>query len=446
MNKIKIFGFVIFATLVSFLASCVSDSEDRMLSSKVKFSISNAVENSTRAATYGAEVDTVALDREKAIDNIYAVVYKDLQWQRTEQAILDASSNTWTVELYESGAYDMYLVANVDADLLGKLQTASLVVSPDGLNEVIATKDPGADDTATSLLMTSDRKNVVTKANDANGTDVGTIELTRAMARIDIDGTNVPGFVIREVTFKNRYNSTYFARGTTNAADMASLGKSDVDYDVSALASDKCEATLYGYENLYDGTDAAQTTVVVVKGSFNGVEMEHEVSFDNIPLRRNHLYYVYILPEGKPDTYNGLAHAIRVKDWETGETLEWKGDDNLTNREAPTFVVNATGATYSPSATNPTAVTLIDNNAINIDVTVTSKSTSAKLLCTDHFEDVVISEAAAEYTLAGETIQKFTIHLDANPLGAGNRTFTFAVENAFKGSDRKVFTVTQPDI
>lgn len=448
MNRLKIFSFAIFSVLAVCLISCKSDSEVSQIStSKVKFTIGGCALNSgTRAANYGAEHDTIALDREKAIDNLYAVVYKDLQWQRTEQAVLDATSSKWSVELYESGSYDIYLVANSDNALLTKLTNAVDVATPDKLNEVIATKNPGADDQATNLLMTSARKNVVTKANDANGTDVGTIELTRAMARIDVDATNIDNFIINKVTFKNRYSSTYFARGTTNSTDMASLTKSDVVYDVSATASDICEATLYGYENLFDDTDDEKTTVLVVEGSFNGIDVIHEVVFENIPLQRNHLYYVYLIPEDKPNQYSEVNHVIKVKDWETGETLEWSGADKITNREAPTFVVAATGATFTPSSTDPTAVTLIDNQAINITVTVTSKSTSAKLLCTDKFDEVIISEADAQYTLAGETVQTFTIHLDENPLGSGNRMFTFAVENALKGSDRKVFTVTQPDI
>ena len=79
-------------------------------------------------------------------------------------------------------------------------------------------------------------------------------------------------------------------------------------------------------------------------GDRQGITVSHEIDFGTMQIKRNYLYKVRIaLEDPAGDTYGTVTHAINVKDWTSGVTLAWAGDENLYNNlAAANFTVSGT--------------------------------------------------------------------------------------------------------
>lgn len=420
----------------------------------------------TRATTDGKVVEHPAMDREKKITGkLVAVTYRDNRIYNTYEADPVASGDDagkYKIDFALGGSYDMYLFANPGTDLRATMLDTAKISTPEKLFAQIETRDPGADNTATDFFMTSAKVAVIINAGSATGTDLGVIDLTRAVSRIDIDASKVDGFLIESVTFKNRYKTSLVARTTVGTGmGISGLVKEDKVYDLTVddgnggkVGVPKDTARIYGFENLVTAdTYEGGTTVLNIKAKFDGIEIDRDVVFENIPLQRNYLYKVILQPKDPVDEFKELQWTFQVVDWSTGEVLQMKGDD-LVNRDKPDFKVTAqdgltiTGA--NGEGNNPTDLYCSTHAARDIEVVVDgSSSTTSKLICTDPIEGYAgtpytITQEKKEFLSNGHTKITYKIHLDENTMKTSDRLFHFAVENGLKASDKHNFTVHQP--
>ncbi len=261
------------------LASCSVDKPDNYgmpaKGTQVQFKLSGG--KTTRAVANAA-----GFAREKAISNsnIYAVSFKSNGTYHGTHAVSESAS-VFSFDIQDPGAYYIYVVANTTIENFATKEYANEAAF---LADVEAT-DPGANLAAsTNFLMLSRR--TLADVDAENVTDLGTIELVRAAARIDIDASAVAGLAITKVTVKNRYTSTKLARvGVDN--DMNALtkettakqyvrGSGDGEVDAAdgttALVNDtQWQGVIYSYENLTWSEDQDAITVVEITHTYGGV-------------------------------------------------------------------------------------------------------------------------------------------------------------------------------
>lgn len=465
MRKIY-FVFALPLVMLFLLASCTSEREGteakRGEDYSVRLNITNGVKNQTRAsATLGeARGDTTAFDREKNIDNLWAVVFKKQKDGTTYEfyktfKVTEKDGDDYKFDMENGGLYYMYVVANTSHNL----QTTTGISVPEDLFQLIENssglKDPGADCQANKFLMVSKQIQVDIDGFAENNISV---ELTRAAARIDVDASRLSGFNITSVEFKNRYKTSYIARGT-KGTDMtdASLVKETKTYTASALTSvstntadvvdgvstdgDIWRGILYGYENLLTSSDPDETTVLTIHADYNGRTITRDVVFDNIPLERNHLYNIDLIPLEKPTTYAGVSYTIKVRDWETGKDLEWIGD-SLTKSKVPDFQVSGTGvSSYGGiNKKNPTNVVALTGER-DVILTVTGNVTGATLSCADLTSDkgYIVKESVSN-DKSGNIVQTFRIHLESGALDGVN--LNFVLSNALDATQKREFVIS----
>ena len=198
-------------------------------------------------------------------------------------------------------------------------------------------------------------------------------------------------------------------------------------------------------------------------GDRQGITVSHEIDFGTMQIKRNYLYKVRIaLEDPAGDTYGKVTHAINVKDWTSGVTLAWAGDENLyNNSQAASFVI-----------TN--AMKITDDDAVSqrfcikrYDATMSSKfyveSTSTKsglsLTCPATALPATAAEIAANseagdyqckitpmestYYENGQFTQKWEVTVRMSALSNGN-VLNFYIRNALNAEQSLRFEVTNP--
>ena len=214
-------------------------------------------------------------------------------------------------------------------------------------------------------------------------------------------------------------------------------------------------------------TNDGKQTKLIVEGTYtsgdrNGITVSHEIDFGTMQIKRNYLYKVRIaLEDPAGDTYGKVTHAINVKDWTSGVTLAWAGDENLYNSTgAANFTVTGTaGKLRDADGDNPERHLVLPYNAEkSATFYVTSTSTKSGLSLTCPATAVAATEEEGggyqctitpqenTYNENGEFIQKWQVTIRESALLPVNTTLTFTLRNALNSAFSTSFEVTGIDI
>lgn len=339
------------------LWSCSSDLQTANSSAshgkghKVSLTIGSNAKTRTAAPT-----SLGGFDREKAIDGnkLYAVVF-DQQGKFFETIkITDYNSGdgTCSFTLSDAGVYYGYIIANTSK---GTALTGLTVgtSTEDDLFNIIEDTDPGTNLAAsTNFLMTS-KRTLLDVDGDAD-TALGTVTLTRAVARIDIDVTAVDGLAITEVKVENRYKKSLTIRGNSPAdatltaatpTDTKTYTRGTSSGQVAALSDgtglvndQQWQGVIYGYENINTNT------IVTITHTLNGVASQTIVDFADAnsgagqALKRNNIYTVKLTSEVLTPTLQNIVSTITVVDWDNSVNLAYT---DLTDHEKPDYIVTS---------------------------------------------------------------------------------------------------------
>lgn len=271
---------------------------------------------------------TPALERERKIVDLYAVVYKTSSGIHYKTIkCTDKGSGQFEFDNEKSGEFYFFLVANPDTDLAAKLMAGP--TTPEDLGMLVATQTPGEDKNATNFLMTSERQNVIVKSKES--TNIGTIKLVRVAARFDIYNT-IDGLEIQKVTFgKRRIQSHLFAQ--VGKMDGLTATENEKVYEGSLFENNTLAATIYGYE-----TDVRNETFFTIEATYKGKQLKPEtVRLENFVIKRNHLYNIILQdvggehdPADEGKKFGQFQYTVKVVDWNDSEKgLNYSEDDVL---------------------------------------------------------------------------------------------------------------------
>lgn len=464
------------------LWSCSSDLQTANSSAshgkghKVSLTIGSNAKTRTAAPT-----SLGGFDREKAIDGdkLYAVVF-DQQGKFFETIkITDYNSGdgTCSFTLSDAGVYYGYIIANTSKGTALTGLTAGTSTEDDLFN-IIEDTDPGTNLAAsTNFLMTS-KRTLLDVDGDAD-TALGTVTLTRAVARIDIDVTAVDGLAITEVKVENRYKKSLIIRG--NNPDDTSLGAAtptdtktytrgtsagqvDALSDGTGLVNDQqWQGVIYGYENINTNT------VVTITHTLNGVASQTIVDFDDAnsgagqAIKRNNIYTVKLTNEALTPTLQDINYAITVVDWDNSVNLAYT---DLTDHEKPDYKVTSNhvtsdytddvnelnpGKVIAKKTDSPTEITLqiTSHGKVASEVSFVDKNGSAYDFLGDAVGGVIEQVGATTYGADGSIIQNYKITIPQTIVTSlnGGDYFTFKVHNVFDdtATGSRSFRVTPLD-
>lgn len=326
----RIIKYIPVLLLIPFLfASCAGDKirpqKDSGKPGIVHFSLASSLRASGKE---GRVLPTPALDRERNIDKLYAVVFRTssgLHYKTIACTKTASGSDTYEFDNEKSGDFYFFLVANPDATLEAALKAGP--TTPTDLGKLIATQTPGEDAQANNFLMTSERVNVAVKSKQST-TIPDPIKLVRLAARFDFYN-KIEGLVIDKITFGKRYTSSHLFAQVNQMDGLTST--TDKVYEGTLFENGALKATIYGYE-----TDIRNETFFTIEATYKGVKLKPEyVRLENFVIKRNHLYNIILHELGgavNPDddphhTFGKLKYEIKVADWEEMGSVGISEDD-----------------------------------------------------------------------------------------------------------------------
>lgn len=289
--------------------------------------VSFAIETALRAVGDESTTrPTPALEREKKITDLYAVIYRTSSGIHYKTVKCDdKGEGKYEFDNGKSGDFYFFLIANPDQDLLAKLQAGP--TTPDDLGMLVAKQTPGEGSSADHFLMTSDRVNV--KVLSKQETAAGVIPMTRVAARFDIYNA-IEGLTITKVTFgARRVESHLFAQ----VGKMEGLKiTTDKTYEGTLFQDNVLKATIYSYE-----TDIRSEAFFTIEATYKGKELKPEtVRLENFAIKRNHLYNIILHdvggafePGDEDKKFGNFAFSLRIADWNEDETLAYDEDNIL---------------------------------------------------------------------------------------------------------------------
>ena len=404
----------------------------------VQFTLSDGVSSLTRATN--DTVTTPALEREKAVRNLYAVVFNasDSTFYETFIAHKKDSLGTYGYDMLQPGEYLMYLVANPADSLAARLERG--VPKADSLSRMLIEQAPGNDNEATDFLMTAEGRSFKTGVDSI--ANVGTIKMVRAAARFDFYN-RVPLLRLTRITFNNRYTT---ARLSTPLSTSAQAKENRGYYFFSDSTGHDIIATMYGYENL----DAPATTSFTVEGFYNGVAIKpYTIQFPaDKQIRRNMLYSIVLSPKEDVDSvdvnnlFGSLEYDIVVNDWSEGADFNWIGE-NLFDRTIPNFYVSGTDIhANSKNYCNPTKVYVETTTAKEIILDVESPSTSSIVrFYGKNKYGYEIVDTFKPTDRDGKMHQKFVLKIPDICHANDTTLMNFMVCNKLDKTQRRIFTV-----
>lgn len=448
------------------LWSCSSDLQTANSSAshgkghKVSLTIGSNAKTRTAAPT-----NLGGFDREKAIDGnkLYAVVF-DQQGKFFETIqITDYNSGdgTCSFTLSDAGVYYGYIIANTSKGTALTGLTAGTSTEDDLFN-IIEDTDPGTNLAAsTNFLMTS-KRTLLDVDGDAD-TALGTVTLTRAVARIDIDVTAVDGLAITEVKVENRYKKSLIIRGnnpddtslgTATPTDTktytrgTSAGQVNALSDGTGLVNDQqWQGVIYGYENINTNT------VVTITHTLNGVASQTIVDFADAnsgtgqAIKRNNIYTVKLTNEVLSPTLSNIVSTITVVDWDNSVNLAYT---DLTDHEKPDYKVTSNHSAFdytdNVNMLNPgrviakksdalTEITLqiTSHGKVASEVSFVDKNGAAFDFLGDAVGGTIEQDGATTYGSDGSIIQNYVITIPQAIVTDLELTdyFTFKVHNVF---------------
>jgi len=201
--------------------------------------------------------------------------------------------------------------------------------------------------------------------------------------------------------------------------------------------------------------------VLTVEGTYTsgdreGITVSHEIDFGTMQIKRNYLYKVRIaLEDPAGNTYGKVTHAINVKDWTSGVTLAWAGDENLYNKNAAAnFTVTGTAGKLRDADADNLERHFVNpfNAEKSATFYVTSTSTKSGLSLTCPATAVAataeegggyqctITPQANTYNENGEFTQKWAVTIRESALPVGT-ILTFTLQNALNSALSASFEV-----
>ena len=209
----------------------------------------------------------------------------------------------------------------------------------------------------------------------------------------------------------------------------------------------------------YD-TSAGNQTVLTVEGTYTsgdreGITVSHEIDFGTMQIKRNYLYKVRIALENPAsDTYGKVTHAINVKDWTSGVTLAWAGDENLYNNSlAANYTITGTANNWTTSEGVDRHLVLPYNAEMSATFYVESTSTKSglNLTCPATALAATVEEGGGyqctigtpemTYNEDGQFVQKWPVTVRQSAFANG-AVLTFTLQNALNASLSTTFEVT----
>jgi hypothetical protein len=338
---------------------------------RVRFSITNAA---TRSSVDNVNpTATPALDREKAVTDLYAVVYKEsgLYFNTIKCEKENGAGNTYYFDVKTAGQFQFRFVANPDNALLEKLRTESNVIGD--LQDIVVSKLPGEDKNATGFVLTSDRYEVNVAANKTVELP-SVVKLKRLSARFDFLN-RVPELEITKITFSGRVEQSYlYSRTSINGLTVSN----DKTYEAAqGLTGKICKGMIYGYEN-----PEINKTYFTIEGTYKGNPINpYRINLDNLAIKRNYLYTVIISPLGgkvdpgkqdDPSKAGELKFDIKVLDWEMDTDTDIKAKDADIYSFYVEHSANVSNASYMDAflTDSPSKIYTVTNKATSVVISV----------------------------------------------------------------------------
>ena len=199
-------------------------------------------------------------------------------------------------------------------------------------------------------------------------------------------------------------------------------------------------------------------------GDREGITVSHAIDFGTMKIKRNYLYKVRIaLDDPAGDTYGTVTHAINVKDWTSGVTLAWAGDENLyNNSQEANFTVTGTERKLRNATVSDLEQHLVlpynAEKSATFYVTSTSTKSGLSLTCpamsvAATAEELALNTSADNYQCKidplpeecvynedGTFIQKWKVIVRESALSQGS-ILTFTLQNALNSALSTSFEV-----
>ena len=349
------------AAATMLLSSCTAErpmSEVKTDKGNIRFSLSGAIGSGKAAAPKQSSLSTrggglpgtraeIQTADEKKVTGLYAVVFKDVDnavatgetgresdadtfykmfdvLSINNQNELQANTDYY-FKLEDDGQhYLICFVANPGDDMKTKLKGLTTSSTVKEFKELL--EDKVAPETKPGMLMTSEFIGAVPSVEEV--TDLGSVHLKRAMARIDIVN-QADGITITKVVFKNRSKQTVLISDNADAFknDYLEATKEYNDVNLAGNSNNPKEykEKIYSYEQY--GKDAAAPSLEITY-TMNGKPYLHVVKFvtatTNVPitLKRNNLYKVVL---SNPSAT--IKFSLTTATWEEDETFHVTRDD-----------------------------------------------------------------------------------------------------------------------
>ena len=347
--------------------SCGESQETVAQPYSVSFRLGGSVGTASRAVTQ--------TDEEKALKSLYAVVFADADASKipdgtaNKEADADlfvaaipvdltnynkgetATQPNLSFVLGEQGNYNICFIANPSEQLTTQITSLTAEKKVSDFKALVEETAPSLE---SSFLMTSPFY-AVTTAYGQTAT-IGTVELTRAVARIDVvnkaDGVTVQKLVFHNYAHKTRlissdtpenaFSSDYIIPAQEYTPESGLKGSSDEDAQNNAYTG-----KIYTYEQYAasstgaTGEEASRPALEIIYSiPTTGQWFTHTVKFENaaaeegqstvVPLKRNNHYLVTLTNKG-----GNINFALSVKDWDKGEIFNPAGSDFAEGTQLP---------------------------------------------------------------------------------------------------------------
>ena len=282
-----------------------------------------AIHTGTRATTLPAEV------YERSLDNVQIFVFENDgtaivgNFVEKYDAVFDTNNNDT-----ENGVAANCNLQNLIPGKYWVVALANNVLSSSDINNItdytdfstfIITKFP---DKSLSFSMVSNPVEVDIKTDRLLQAK---IDLVRHAARIDVvnqsDNTTAP-FILTGARIINAVDRSRMVRqtNTLHIGDVVN-GNTVTDKALSwtNTTTDEIIAEMYTFENDYTETNSDPTpTHIEIRGTYNGIPVQHTVPFGDKKIQRNHRYLVTLNQVDE----KAVVADITVTDWVPGEDVE----------------------------------------------------------------------------------------------------------------------------
>lgn len=355
------------SAMMIMLGGCASDiiegdSTESISTTSGANTITFTLSTSSNAASRATEEtldDTYQTTAESTVSTLIAVVFTDVSedavngnsssgdtsdtffkcYDLTNEGVTDSYSGETTYTLTVSdetlkGYYQFCLVANADETLTSKIKALTTSSTLSDFQNLVVTQDPS------TMIMTSESfYGIVTPTDDT--TDIGTINLIRLMARIDILNL-AEDITIKTATLKNRAKRALLDN-TDQKTHSSDLGENttytdsyleDKEYnDVDTDYEEGYSSVIYSYEQYetYDSGNYPIMTLTYMRTNetTSGTTYTQDIEFLDsndkaITLEPNHHYFVVVTLD---DTGSNITFTLSssaewdVADWNEGETV-----------------------------------------------------------------------------------------------------------------------------